>query len=186
MYRRSPILSLPSGTWHDHVAFHHGNPMKKMLWMWSIVVAALLLGNAQAAGTLSAQDNVEIQQLYARYNIAIDTGDAEGWAATFIQEGVFNTFTGHDALVGFVKMWREKLNGAARKHWNTNLQLSGDAKQASGTVYLMLIDTSTKPASIVFTGIYKDSLVKTKDGWRFAKRSTTADVAPATAPAESK
>jgi hypothetical protein len=35
----------------------------------------------------------------------------------------------------------------------------------------------------VFTGIYRDSLVKTKDGWRFAKRTTTADAAPA---AESK
>jgi hypothetical protein len=160
--------------------------MKKILWMSSVVLTALLLGNAQAAGTLSAQDNVEIQQLYAHYNIAIDSGDAEGWAATFIPEGVFNTYTGHDALVGFVKMWREKLNGAARKHWNTNLQLSGDAKQASGTVYLMLVDTSTKPASIIFTGIYNDNLVKTKQGWRFAKRTTTADALPAAAAAESK
>jgi hypothetical protein len=159
--------------------------MKKMLLILSVVLVPLLLGNVKAAGTLSAQDNVEIQQLYARYNIAIDAGDAEGWAATFLPEGVFNTFTGHDALVGFVKMWREKLNGAARKHWNSNLQLSGDAKQASGVVYLMLLDTTTKPASIVFTGIYNDRLVKTKDGWRFAKRTTTADAPPAAAAAGS-
>jgi hypothetical protein len=160
--------------------------MKTTVLMLSIVIGALLVGNAQAAGTLSAQDTAEIQQLYARYNIAIDTGDAQGWAATFIPEGVFNTFTGHDALVGFVKMWREKLNGAARKHWNTNLALSGDAKYATGTVYLMLLDTSTKPASIIFTGIYNDSLVKTKGGWRFAKRTTTADAPPAAPAAESK
>jgi hypothetical protein len=151
--------------------------MKRLVLVLSILTATLSAGWVQAAATLSAQDLADIQQLYARYNLAIDTGDAEGWAATFVPQGVFNTYTGHDALVGFVKMWREKLNGAARKHWNNNLQLSGDGKQASGSVYLMLLDTSTKPASIIFTGVYSDTLLKTRDGWRFTKRVTSADPA---------
>lgn len=143
--------------------------------------AAMLVGTSWAADTLTAQDNFEIQQLYARYNIAIDGGDAEGWAATFTPDGVFNTFSGHDALVGFIKMWREKLGGATRKHWNNNLQITGNSKEASATVYLMLVDFSTKPISILTTGTYSDNLVKTKDGWRFTKRITKADVAPAAA-----
>jgi SnoaL-like domain len=154
--------------------------MKKYLPMIVAMGSLMFAGAAGAAGTLSALDYAEIQQLYARYNIAIDTGDAEGWAATFIPEGVFNTFSGHDALVGFVKMWREKLNGATRKHWNTNLEVTGDGKQATGSVYLMLLDTSTKPVGIIFTGIYHDSLIKTKDGWRFAKRLNTPDTPAAT------
>src|SRR5580693_9555664 len=121
--------------------------------------AALLVGTSWAADTLTAQDYFEIQQLYARYNTAIDSGDAEGWAATFTPNGVFNTFTGHDALVGFIKMWREKLNGANRKHWNNNLVITGDSKQASATVYLILVDNSTKPASILPTMSYTDSLI---------------------------
>jgi|SRR5450631_341107 len=141
--------------------------------------AASAAGAAGAAGALSAQDNFEIQQLYARYNIAIDGGDGEAWAATFTPDGVFNQFAGHDALVGFIKMWREKLNGASRKHWNNNLQISGNSKEASGFVYLLLVDFSTKPASIVTTATYTDSLIKTKDGWRFTKRTTKGDVAPA-------
>lgn len=149
--------------------------MKTFVLVLSLLTATLSHGLVQAAGSLSAQDWADIQQLYARYNIAIDTGDAEGWAATFVPQGIFNTYSGHDALVGFVKMWREKLNGASRKHWNNNLQLSGDGKQASGSVYLMLLDTSTKPASIIFTGAYTDTLVKTREGWRFTKRVTTAD-----------
>ncbi|MGO9948916.1 MAG: nuclear transport factor 2 family protein [Steroidobacteraceae bacterium] len=144
--------------------------------------AAMLVGPSWAADTLSAQDYFEIQQLYARYNIAIDSGDAEGWAATFTPDGVFNTFSGHDALVGFIKTWREKLNGAARKHWNNNLLVSGNSKEASATTYLMLADFSTKPPSVLMTGTYTDSLVKTKDGWRFTKRMTKSDVTP-TAPA---
>lgn len=145
----------------------------------ALVVASLLCGVSAAAAPLSAQDNFEIQQLYANYNFAIDNGDAEAWAATFTPDGVFNTFAGHDALVGFIKTWREKLNGASRKHWNTNLQISGNSKEATASVYLMLVDISTKPASILMTGTYSDSLVKTKNGWRFTKRTTKADVAPA-------
>ncbi len=154
--------------------------MKKISHL-AMFIAFGLFGGASWAATppLSAQDNFEIQQLYARYNNAIDNGDAEGWAATFTPDGVFNTFSGHDALVGFVKMWREKLGGATRKHWNTNLQISGDSKEATASVYLMLVDFGTKPASILTTGMYSDSLVKTKDGWRFTKRTTKGDVAPA-------
>jgi SnoaL-like domain len=157
----------------------------KKLSIFTAFCAAVLFAGATWAATppLSAQDNIDIQQLYARYNNAIDSGDAEGWAATFTPDGVFNTLRGHDALVGFVKMWREKLGGAARKHWNTNLQISGDSKEATASVYLMLVDFGTKPASIVTTGMYSDSLVKTKDGWRFTKRTTKGDVAPAAAAA---
>jgi hypothetical protein len=155
--------------------------MKKLFA--SVLAAGLLFaGTCTAASGLSAQDYFEIQQLYARYNTAIDSGDAEGWAATFTPNGVFNTFTGHDALVGFIKMWREKLNGANRKHWNNNLVITGDSKQASATVYLILVDNSTKPASILPTMSYTDSLIKTKDGWRFTKRTTTADPVTAQTP----
>src|SRR5271168_5550342 len=118
--------------------------------------AAMLVGASWAADTLTAQDNFEIQQLYARYNIAIDGGDAEGWAATFTPDGVFNTFSGHDALVGFIKLWREKLNGATRKHWNNNLQITGNSKEDNASVYLILVDFSTKPPSILTTATYTD------------------------------
>jgi hypothetical protein len=152
--------------------------MKKIL-LSALAAGIMFAGTCAAAGQLSAQDYFEIQQLYARYNVAIDSGDAEGWAATFTPDGVFNTSIGHDALVNFVKTWREKLNGATRKHWNNNLQITGTSKEASGNVYLMLVDISTKPPSILTTATYTDSLVKTKDGWRFTKRTTKGDSAPA-------
>jgi hypothetical protein len=152
---------------------------KALLGLMAAIV--LLGGRAVAADQLTAQDNFEIQQLYARYNIAIDSGDAEGYAATFTPNGVFNDTRGHDALVGFAKMWREKLNGATRRHWNNNLRITGDSKHANGFVYLMLIDIGTKPAGILTTLSYTDTLVKTKDGWRFSKRTTKPDTAPAAA-----
>lgn len=132
--------------------------------------------SALAANRLIPQDVAEIEQLYARYNFAIDTGDAAGWADTFTADGVFNkAFTGREALMGFIKLWREKLNGANRRHWNSNLNLSATDTGAHGGVYLMLLDVGAKPTAIASTRTYSDELVRTKDGWRFKTRAVIPD-----------
>jgi hypothetical protein len=86
----------------------------------AIVAGSLLAASAvQAADALSPQDHMEIQQLYARYNVLIDRGDAEGWAATFTPDGQFNQFTGRESLIQFVKGVHER-TGGQRRHWNSN------------------------------------------------------------------
>jgi bifunctional aromatase (cyclase/dehydratase) len=130
-------------------------------------------------GKLTTQDYLDIQQLYARYNVAIDTGDAEGWAGTFTPDGVFNnTSRGHDALVQFIKDWRDKRNGANRRHWNSNLVINAAPDGAAGSVYLELLDVGVRPATIATTGSYEDALVKTPQGWRFKTRIVHGDPAP--------
>jgi hypothetical protein len=136
------------------------------------------------AGSLTGDDYIEIQQLYARYNNAIDSGDAEAWAATFVPDGSFNQFNGHDALVGFINTWRDKMKGTNRRHWNTNLTITPSAEGATGSVYLLLVDVSVKPPAIGSAAKYEDSLVKTPQGWRFKKRVTKAEGPPAAPPAE--
>src|SRR5205085_8730215 len=74
--------------------------------VWALVGIALFFGSAapsaqKSTGKLTSDDLVEIQQLYARYNWTLDSGDAEGYASTFIPEGVFNNNVGHDAIVKF-------------------------------------------------------------------------------------
>jgi hypothetical protein len=68
------------------------------------------------------------------------------------------------------------MNGGNRRHWNTNLRIVPSKDGASAAVYLMLVDVSTK--SIVATGMYNDTLVKTANGWRFKTRATKIDAAP--------
>jgi hypothetical protein len=115
--------------------------------------------------TLTTQDYIDIQQLYARYNLAIDTGDGEGWAATFTPDGVFNnTNKGHDALVQFIKDWRDKRDGANRRHLNSNMALTPTADGANGAIYLLLLNVGV--------------LVRTPQGWRFKSRIVHADPAP--------
>ena len=157
--------------------------MNKTFGVAMALSALLLTSNpAEAASRLTPQDMADIQQLYARYNFAIDTGDAAGWADTFTPDGVFaGRFTGREALMGFIKLWREKLGGANRRHWNSNLTLSPTPQGAHGAVYLMLLDVGAKPTGIASTGTYSDELVKTANGWRFKSRAVNND-APAAAP----
>jgi len=147
------------------------------------VALAILLGGLswsfaqqrKGASSLTADDYIEIQQLYARYNNAIDSGDAEAYAATFVSDGVFNNFNGHDALVGFVNDWRDKMKGTSRRHWNTNLLINPSPEGASGSVYLLLVDVSVRPPAIAAAAKYDDQLVKTPQGWRFKKRVTKGE-----------
>lgn len=151
--------------------------------MTFVAAAVTILGFTQVAWAdgLSTQDYIDIEQLYSSYNHAIDSGDAEAWAGTFTPDGTFNKFTGHDQLVGFIQTWKEKMSGGNRRHWNTNLRILPSKEGASASVFLMLVDVSTK--SIVATGMYNDTLVKSASGWRFKTRQTKMDAAPAPAAA---
>ena len=162
----------------------------KTVWIaaFTLVIGFASWSYAQQRGKLTGDDYVEIQQLYARYNNAIDSGDAEGYAATFVPDGVFNTYNGHDALVGFIHSWHDRMGGANRRHWNTNLMITPSAEGANGSVYLMLIDVGQRPPVIASAAKYDDQVVKTAEGWRFKKRVTKGEgPAPAAAaPAAAK
>ena len=143
-----------------------------------VAAAVTIMGFTRVASAegLSTQDYIDIEQLYATYNHAIDSGDGEAWAATFTPDGTFNKFTGHDQLVGFIQRWKAEMNGGNRRHWNTNLRIQPSKDGASASVFLMLVDVTTK--GIIATGMYNDTLVKTATGWRFKTRATKMDAAP--------
>ena len=129
---------------------------------------------------LSVEDQLAIQQLYARYNFAIDSGNGPAWAETFAESGVFisasGTFTGSEQLSGFASGFAARLKG---RHWTNNLVLEGDTGKATGTCYLLLFRLTPgeqPPAGILVTAIYNDELAKGADGaWRFTKRTVTGD-----------
>lgn len=141
------------------------------------LVCGLGVSRVSAARTvLTAQDYIDIQQLYARYAMTIDSGDAEGWANTFTPDGVFNNSSrGHDALVQFVHDWRDKRSGAERRHWNSNLIITPTEDGVAGSVYLLLLDIGVRPPVPNMSAVYEDHLVKTAQGWRFKTRVLHSD-----------
>ncbi len=155
--------------------------MRKAHMFGVVLLAAIVVGGAawvsgqSRSGALSTQDYIDIQQLYAQYNWAIDAGDIEGYVALYTPDGSFNTFNGAEGLRTFMK----GRPAGTRRHWNTNLAITPSPEGARGKVYLMLIDVGQKPPAVATAARYDDVIVKTSGGWRFKKRQTFADPAPA-------
>ena len=150
---------------------------KTLILVFLSVLVGMAANYAQrkvtAAGSLTTQDIDEIQQLYSRYYQTIDAGESEAWANTFTSDGVFNANTrGHDALVE-----SNKRGGTNRplRHWHSNLTITPSAEGATGRVYVLQIDITTRPPSISTYSRYDDTLVKTSHGWRFKTRQRSSD-----------
>jgi len=152
--------------------------MKTIALVAMISVLSFFAEPSFAADKLTTQDYIEIEQLYAKYNHALDSGDAVAWADTYTADGVFRkTTVGRDALMKFVENF-SKSSGGAFRHWVSNLTLVGTTEGADGSVYLTLWNMGVKPQAIVTTGIYIDKLVKTPAGWRFKTRDIKGDTPP--------
>src|SRR5262245_37610120 len=119
------------------------------------------------------EDRDEIIQLLYRYNHTFDRGDAEAWADTFTEDGVFDAMgrvvTGRDALLEFAG----RVSGLRHVLVNPLVDVTGDT--AHVRAYLVMIVNG----AITSVGVYEDDLVRTAAGWRFTKRVFTADQPPA-------
>ncbi len=121
---------------------------------------------------LSIEDQIAILALVARYNHAVDSGDVETRAATFTEDGVWDSETG-----GVVR-GREAILAHARdraphahtwKHWTNNPVIEGDGDAATIRQYMMLVGVDGA-LRIRMLGTYHDTLRREPDGWRFAYR----------------
>jgi hypothetical protein len=118
-----------------------------------------------------AEDRDAIRDLYARYCIYVDTGAVDEWAATFTDDGEFNT--GQDTLVGqeALKSFAAALPAGVLHHMTMNeaIQVDGDAATCQASVFV------TTKGTVVTTGRSLDELRRVDGSWRIARRIYTAD-----------
>ena len=130
---------------------------------------------AEAVPTLTAQDYMDINQLYATYVRAADMGgggDGSDWAGCFTPDGEFGTTKGTEALKTLIHNFhlRVQKEGWSSRHTYTTLMLTRTAEGAKGSVYAVVYNVTAKPPFVDHSGVYDDTLVKTASGWRFKKR----------------
>jgi uncharacterized protein (TIGR02246 family) len=130
---------------------------------------------------ITTADRVEIQELIARNNRAIDTaGKAEEWAATFAPdgefEGVVGSFKGRDELAQFARDYWEKPEFEefrTGQHWVNNIIVDDDG-EAEGTArvfcHQLMIRPQGKVGEINLMAWYDDRVRKVDGRWLFAKR----------------
>jgi SnoaL-like domain len=131
-------------------------------------VGVTLLGRKVLDGgvmTLSSEDRLEVLELAARYNHAFDQGDAEAFANTWTDDGVFefvtrHTVRGRSELLGMPKTSAER--GWTVRHWTTNPVIDGDGNEATLKLYVMVMRIDAEGRHI-------------EGKWKFIHRCLTPD-----------
>ena len=136
-------------------------------WMYT----AFGVKTTSAAGALTTQDYIDIDQNYSRYYHTIDSGDAEGWANTFTDDGNFNGTMGRAALIES----RKRSGPSKTRHVVSNLVITPTAEGATGSLYVFIVDPQEVPLKINSYSRYDDTLVKTAKGWRFKTKMRSSD-----------
>ena len=120
-----------------------------------------------ASESTRTADIVEIQQLLAKYAVTITQENIDGLLEVFTPDGTYSAFGDTYKLDKF-----PELVAAAPK----GLFLTGtalvdlDGDTATGTQPLCFIDHATHDMRI---GYYRDTYVRTADGWRLRTRAMT-------------
>ena len=140
--------------------------------------AAWVDASSKKVEKLTANDYVEVQQLYATYAQSLDLGDPEGLAGVFTDDGELigsrgagqttvdiSSFKGRAALL---EMERSHGNFGSR-HFTSNLVLRPTVDGARATCYMTDIIVRSVPATVAFTGVFDATVVRTPSGWKFRK-----------------
>jgi hypothetical protein len=135
------------------------------------------------SGKLSVEDQLDIQSLYALYNLASDAADVEGYTNCFTEEGemlspeVGIDVHGRAALRAHKERDKANRGGRYRRHWNGNLHLELlDEDRVRGRCYLIAYNgLPGDPPAIADCGVYEDILCKVDGAWKFARRTLTMD-----------
>jgi len=115
------------------------------------------------------EDLIEIQQLLAKYAVTITQGDVDGLVEVFTPDGTYSAFGDTYTLNKFPVL----VDAAPKGLFMTGtalVDLAEGADTATGTQPLCFIEHSKHDMRI---GYYKDTYLRTADGWRLKTRAMT-------------
>jgi len=133
---------------------------------------------------MNTDDMLAIQQQVARYSYTFDSGDAEGWASVFTEDGLWEFYTsgattpatkleGHTQLRDFcAQRFGERQGGVTSYHHQSGLiidELTADSARGR-TMVIITIQIPEEAPRLYLTGVYEDQWVKTPQGWRIKYR----------------
>ena len=154
-----------------------------VVFAWVVMAASATVANAGDSDLLrQIQDRADIEQLMWRYVRALDSGDAEAYAATFAANGQFgrgaNATKGKDALKKMISDMRQRNAESEAKGEpkrppmyhviaNSHLELI-DRDHARFHAYWMTVfgqDGEKTPPRVAAAGREVDDLVRVKGQW---------------------
>jgi ketosteroid isomerase-like protein len=125
-------------------------------------------------------DRIQIQELTARFNRAADGTDVPTLLALFTDDATLEMhgrehgtdyYTGPEGLAQLCAPF-----DGQRVHITSDSIIEIDGDTATQECTLLLITRAPRRGlTAIFTGRYSDELVRTPDGWRFARRVVHVD-----------
>jgi ketosteroid isomerase-like protein len=166
--------------------------MRKLIAVIFSGIAALILVSAICPafaqyGPNYAADRAEIEDLQARYLLAMDSGDIDTYLSTFTEDGVLDVgdgpIKGRDAIrkaVGGMPGRKAeagaadapKLRPATGRHNISNIVIKIEGNKAYGRAYWFHYSNNNpqRSATFDFYGHYEDEMIKVNGRWLFTLR----------------
>jgi hypothetical protein len=131
---------------------------------------------------LTIEDKIAIQELIARFAHCSDYADWAGLEKLYApdvvteMEGIPMSYSGIAAQIEHAKESDRQAAGKNR-HYNFNLYIEEENGEVFANYFFMNVNAGAAPmaAQIVVTGRMKDTVVKTADGWKIARRFVRFD-----------
>ena len=130
--------------------------------------------------SLSGTDYEEIRELYARYNQGSDFRDAKLFLSAFAEDAIM-TREGRD-IVGMAALradrarrYQGETGDVGRRHVNGSFIIQPTKEGASSRAYYILLDVTARPPTMIGSGYYEDTFVRTPLGWRIKHRKLFMD-----------
>ena len=125
---------------------------------------------------MKAEDKVEIQELTARYDNAMDDIETEfgmsTWDSNGLWKGGLGEFQGSDKLRELFAALGDRIKN--RRHVMTNFVIQGDGQEAQQRCYMLVYDRVNEPR-LIASGVYTDRLIKSDGRWKFLERRVVLD-----------
>jgi hypothetical protein len=149
-----------------------------------ILMAAVPSASAQYDPNYAA-DRAQIEDLQARYMLALDSGDVDTYLSTFTPDGVLDIgdgpIKGHDAIrkiIGGMPGRKAeaadapKLRPATGRHNITNIVIKVEGNKAYGRAYWFHYGNNNpqRTATLDSYGHYEDEMIKINGKWLFTLR----------------
>jgi hypothetical protein len=139
---------------------------------------------------IGLEDKLAIQEVIAQYSYTYDAKDAEGFAALFMEDAVWELFASGATrpeirlasraaiLAWAARRLQERRGRFTSRHYQSGLLFDELTSESARTRTMVLVthqgvtEEAPRPTA---SGVYHDQWRKTPEGWRFAHRILRCD-----------
>jgi len=134
----------------------------------------------QTSSTITIEDKINIQELIAKYNVALDNKNIDEWTNTWTDDGVWSTpfgeAKGKTELKNMINQVTNEF-ASGKRHLSTNVIIEDAPNNMTTAKSYLIVTEAKKNPEVVASGAYIDTLKKDANSkWKFVQRRLEIDL----------